>query len=118
MQQFKAEHGLVDTSNGTAITDQQLGALTAQLVQAQGDEAQARAKLSRVQQLVRGGHGADSSDVVSSPLIAQLRQQESSLIQQKADLSSRYGPMHPSIININSQLHDLRQKIDEARKAK
>ena len=70
VQQFKAEHGLVDTSNGTAITDQQLGALTAQLVQAQGDEAQARAKLSRVQQLVRGGHGADSTDVVSSPLIA------------------------------------------------
>ena len=113
VQQFKAEHGLVDTSNGTAITDQQLGALTAQLVQAQGDEAQARAKLSRVQQLVRGGRGADSTDVVSSPLITQLRQQESSLIQQKADLSSRYGPMHPSIININSQLHDLRQKIDE-----
>ena len=113
VQQYKAEHGLVDTSNGTAISDQQLGALTAQLVQAEGDEAQARAKLSRVQQLVRSGHGADSTDVVASPLIAQLRQQESSLIQQKADLSTRYGPMHPSMVNINNQLRDLRQKISE-----
>lgn len=113
VQQYKAEHGLVDTSNGTAITDQQLGALTAQLVQAEGDEAQARAKLSRVQQLVHAGHGADATDVVASPLIAQLRQQESTLIQQKADLSSRYGPMHPAMLNINSQLRDLRQKISE-----
>jgi succinoglycan biosynthesis transport protein ExoP len=113
VQQYKAEHGLVDTSNGTAITDQQLGALTAQLVQAQGDEAQANARLARVQQLVHSGHGADATDVVSSPLIAQLRQQESTLIQQKADLSTRYGPMHPAMLNINSQLRDLREKINE-----
>lgn len=113
LQQYKAEHGIVDTSDGNALSDQQLGALTAQLVQAEGDEAQARAKLSRVQQLVHSGHGADASDVVTSPLISQLREQEATLIQQKADLSSHYGPMHPQMQNVEARLRELRSKISE-----
>lgn len=112
VQEYKADHGLVDTSNGTAITDQQLGALTAQLVQAEGDQAQANAKLARVQQLVRSGHGADSTEVVASPLIGQLREQESTLLEQKADLSSRYGPMHPAMQNIDAKLRELQDKIN------
>jgi len=112
VQEYKAVHGLVDTSNGTAITDQQLGALTAQLVQAEGDQAQANAKLARVQELVRSGHGADATDVVASPLIGQLREQESTLLEQKADLSSRYGPMHPAMQNIDAKLRELQDKIN------
>ena len=113
VQQYKAENGLVDTSNGSALTDQQLGALTAQLVQAEGDEAQAQAKLSRVQQLVQSGRGADATDVVDSPLIVQLRGQEATLLQQKADLSSHYGPLHPSMLNVEARIRELRAKISE-----
>jgi uncharacterized protein involved in exopolysaccharide biosynthesis len=32
---------------------------------------------------------------VASPVIAQLRAQESDLIQQEAELAARYGPKHP-----------------------
>jgi len=113
VQQYKAQNGLVDTSNGTAITDQQLGALTAQLVQVEGDEAQARAKLARVQQLVHSGNGADATEVVTSPLITELREQQATLAQQKADLSTHYGPLHPSMQKIDAKLRELDGKINE-----
>jgi polysaccharide biosynthesis transport protein len=113
VQQYKAQNGLVDTSTGTPLTDQQLGDLTTQLVVAQGNEAEAEAKLARVQQLIRSGNSADVTEVVDSPLITQLREQEATLIQQRADLSSRYGPLHPKMQDIQAQLRDLKSKIAE-----
>lgn len=113
VQQYKAEHGLIDTSNGTPLTDQQLSDLTTQLIQAQGDQAQAQAKSARVRQLLKSGRGADMTDAVTSPLIMQLREQEATLLQQKADLSSRYGPLHPAMQNVDARLGELRKKISE-----
>lgn len=113
VQQYKAENGLIDTSNGTAMTDQQLGDLTSQLIQAEGDEARAQAKFNRVKQLVQSGRSADVTDVVASPLIGQLREQEATLLQQKADLSSRYGPLHPAMQNVEARIRELKQKITE-----
>lgn len=113
VQQYKAENGLIDTSNGTPLTDQQLSDLTTQLIQAQGDEAQARAKLARTRTLLQSGRGADTTDVVASPLIIQLRAQEATLLQQKANLSTRYGPLHTALRDVNAQLAELKQKIAE-----
>jgi succinoglycan biosynthesis transport protein ExoP len=113
VQLYKAENGLIDTSNGTPLTDQQLSSLTTQLIQAQGEQAQAQAKLGRVNQLLKSGRGADITDAVASPLIMQLREQEATLLQQQADLSSRYGPLHPAMQNVNARLGELRKKISE-----
>src|SRR5262249_10124878 len=33
------------------------------------------------------------------------------LLEQKADLSSRYGPMHPTMQNIDAKLKELQDKI-------
>ena len=67
VQQYKAEHGLVDTSTGTALTDQEMGNLIIQLITAEGNQAQAQAKLTQMRQLVSSGHGADVTQVVDLP---------------------------------------------------
>ncbi len=113
VQLYKAQHGLLDTSTGTALTDQKLGDLTSQLIGAEGDRAEAQAKLSRVKQLVQSGKNADVTEVVDSPLIGQLREQEATLLQQKADFSSRYGDRNPKMVSLETQLSVLKQKIDE-----
>ena len=113
VQLYKAQHGLLDTSTGTALTDQKLGDLTSQLIAAEGDRAEAQAKLARVKQLVQSGKNADVTEVVDSPLIAQLREQEATLLQQKADFSSRYGDRNPKMVSLETQLNVLKQKIDE-----
>ena len=113
VQQYKAEHGLLDTSTGAALSDQKLGDLTTQLIAAEGDRAEAQAKLSRVKQLVQSGNHAEVTEVVDSPLIGQLREQEATLLQQKADFASRYGDRNPKMLSLETQLNVLKQKIDE-----
>jgi len=113
VQLYKAQHGLVDTSTGAALTDQKLGDLTSQLIAAEGERAQAQAKLARVRELVQAGKNADVTEVVDSALIAQLRQQEATLLQQKADFSSRYGDRNPKMVSLETQLNVLKQKIEE-----
>ena len=113
VQLYKAEHGLLDTSTGAALTDQKLGDLTSQLVAAEGDRAEAQAKLTRVKQLVQSGKNADVTEVVDAPLIAQLREQEATLLQQKADYSSRYGDHYPKMASLETQIDVLKQKIDD-----
>jgi polysaccharide biosynthesis transport protein len=113
VQAYKAKNGLIDTSAGTALTDQRLGNLTTQLIAAEGDRAEAEAKLARMKQLIGSGKNADVTEVVDSPLIGQLREQEATLLQQKADLSSRYGDLNPKMASIDTQLAVLKQKIDE-----
>ena len=95
------------------MMDRQLNELTSQLIQAQGTEAEARAKLTRVKQLVQSGHSADVTAVVDLPLITQLRQQETALLQQKSALSTTYGPLHPNMQNIERQVGELQAKISE-----
>lgn len=111
--EYKAQNNLTDTSTGTPMTDQQLGDLTSQLVLAETDASDAEAKLGRVRALASSGRSADVTEVVDSPLITQLREQEATLLQQRADLSSRYGPLHPKMRDIDAQLSELDRKISE-----
>lgn len=115
---YKAEKNLTDTSSpgagpGTTIVQQQLSALNLQLINAQSDLAQQEAKFNQVMAMKESGRSADVSQVVSSPLISQLRQQEVELLRQEAELSTKYGPLHPRIQDLESQKENLAGKIDE-----
>ena len=111
VQRYKAQNNLNDTADGNSIVDQQMGAISTQLVAARADLAQKQAIYARVTQLVRSGRSADVSQVVASPLIVQLRAQETDLVQQEAELGTRYGPRHPKMIEIKSQKENLDSKI-------
>ena len=113
VQRYKAEHAITDTGDGTtSIVDQQLTAINTQLVQARADLAAKQANYERIQALLKSGDAADVSQVVSSPLIVQLRTQQSDAIRDKAEIDSRYGPKHPKRVAAESQLRDIQAKID------
>lgn len=104
VQAFREKHGLIETG-GQTITDQQLAELNTQLILARTERAQAEARMA--------GSGGDesSTDVLDSKLIQDLRGQEVQVLRKKSDLSSQYGPKHPKMINVTSELRDLRDKI-------
>ncbi len=87
-------------------------AVSAQLVQAQSDLAAKQAAYDRVTTLRKSGDVANGSQAATSPVVTQLRQQESDLIQQEAQLSTRYGPRHPKMVQMESQKRDLENKIN------
>jgi len=111
VQRYRAQNDLSDTESGTPLIDQQLIAQSAALVQAKSDLAQKQAISSQVNSMIAQGQGADVSQVVSSPLIIQLRTQEADLLRQEAQLSAKYGPRHPKMIELESQKQNLEDKI-------
>jgi exopolysaccharide transport family protein len=113
VQQYKVENNITETAGGGSIVDQQLAQLNGQLITARSDLAEQEAKYSRVRDMAQSGHSADVSQVVASPLILQLRQQESELLRQEGEFSTRYGPLHPKTLDIKSQKRNLESKIAE-----
>jgi len=108
---YKTEHDLVDSADGKSLTDEQLIAINAQLVQAQSDLAEKRAAYERVAALARTGNAADVTPVVTSKMIGDLRTQEAELVRQEADLATRYGPNHPKMVAVRNEKRDLEAKI-------
>jgi polysaccharide biosynthesis transport protein len=113
VQEYKAENSLTEVGNGSSLVNQQLSDLNGQLIIAKSDLAEKEARYARVLQLQRTGHAEDVTQVVDSPLINQLRGQEADLMRQQADMSSKYGPRHPKMLDVESQVENLKAKIAE-----
>jgi succinoglycan biosynthesis transport protein ExoP len=114
VQAYTAVNDLNDAGQGTqSLVDQQLGAINTQLVQVRADLAEKQATYEHVAGLVKSGRAADVSQVVASPLMVQLREQQADAIRNSADLDSKYGPKHPKRIAAESQLRDLDSKVEQ-----
>jgi uncharacterized protein involved in exopolysaccharide biosynthesis/Mrp family chromosome partitioning ATPase len=111
VQRYKAEHNLNDSAPGSSIVDQQMVGISAQIVVARSDLAEKQAINDRIKQLMASGHSADVGQIVSSPLVVQLRGQQAALLAQEGELNSKYGPRHPKIQAIQEQKSDLDLKI-------
>ncbi len=112
VQLFKEKHDLIKLS-GETVGDKQLSELNSQLILARTELAQAEARLAQSKELAASKNGVESAlEVMSSPLIQKLREQEAGILREKSELESRYGKRHPLIIKIRAQLKDLRKKID------
>jgi exopolysaccharide transport family protein len=111
VQQYKSDNNLTEVS-GTSVVDQQLAGLNQQLILARSELAEQEARYARVSELQNAGRAQDVSQVVASPLINSLRAQESELLRREADFSSRYGPRHPRMIDLQSEKENLLANIE------
>lgn len=115
VEDFRGRHGLRRKNERQAtVSDQQLSELNSRLVIARSDMAQKQARLDQARSLVRSrGNVETSSDVLQSPLIQRLREQESSKSREMSEALKVYGDRHPRILGIRADLGDLRGKIAE-----
>ena len=113
VQRYKAAHHINTPVNGMSVVDQQIRDVNSQLVIAKADLAEKQANYNSLTALQAAGKAANASQVLSSPLIATLRAQESDLNRQLADISSRYLPSHPKIQDLQAQKENLEGKINE-----
>jgi capsular exopolysaccharide synthesis family protein len=108
---YRTENGL-ESAAGTTITEQQLSELNAQLILARADRAEKQAKYARAKQILTSGGSIESVvDVLQSSVISNLRQQEAEIARKQGDLSSKYGPRHPAILNLEAEKRDLETQI-------
>lgn len=112
VQLYRAQHHLIGTKNVT-VTTQQLSELNSQLIIAQADLAQKAANLRQIEALVRSGGVDSAAQVLASPAIQQLKLQEATLLQKRAELSTRYRAEYPTMINLQAQINDVKRKIQQ-----
>lgn len=106
VQDYMARYQTGD-SQGANITAQQLSQVNAQLIAARSDQAAAEAKYRQAEQMVRNLGEAGAATALSSPLLVSLRGQQADLVRQEAELSNRYGPRHPTMIELRTKIRDV-----------
>ena len=111
VEQFRSQNGLFQTSNST-LPREELTQLSSQLVQAEAERSTVVARLSLARELVANEGAIDSTlEVLQSPLIQNLRQQEVQLRAQIAEFSATLLPSHPRMKTAEANLADLRLQI-------
>jgi polysaccharide biosynthesis transport protein len=111
MATYRAQHQLPE-NNGTALGAVQMGALNTELIATQAELATKQAKLGVLRKLRADSAGFETvPEVASSPMIANLRQQQSDLRRQEAQTAQEYGPRHPKIIQLEAEQQALEIKI-------
>jgi polysaccharide biosynthesis transport protein len=115
--EYKTRHNIVDTG-GHLINEQQLSEINTALVKARADTAEARARLDRVSQIVKGNDldpsGAEVAtvaDALHNEIIVKLRQQYLELVQRQSILTNRLGGNHLAVVNIRTQVSEIRRSI-------
>jgi uncharacterized protein involved in exopolysaccharide biosynthesis len=111
VESYRQQEDLVVGAD-TSLVAQQISQLSTQLIIAKSTRAESQARLRQVTNLINSSGGVDSvAEVLASPLIQNLREQEAQVDRRIAELSNEYGDKHPRMINIRAEMKDLQSKI-------
>ena len=118
---FRSKHGLLQAQERQTVVASKLTELNSELVKAEMRKAELQARLQQLQTILpHQGDGVlnwskldASSEVLSSPLIQTLRAQEIKASGTVAELTDKYGPLHPKMARAEAELKDLRSRIQE-----
>lgn len=108
---YQAKNNLVEGTR-TVISAEQLSAMNSALASAKAKRAEAEARLQQIQKAsLDKKHFETAAEIVNSTLIQNLKRDEIALERKVSELSSRYGPKHPAMQDMKSQLRKIRQSI-------
>lgn len=112
VEAHRARTGLL-SAEGSTLTEQAIRDTNSQLLAAQSDLAEKRARLQNVNNQITAGGGVDTIvEALNSPAVNDLRRQQTELIQRKAVLQTRYGERHPDIQRVKNEEADLERQIN------
>jgi polysaccharide biosynthesis transport protein len=115
VQDFKTKNNLVDVGTHGLVSDQQLQEINSQLVIATSHTAEMRARLDRVEALLKAPTEESAigtvAETLTSPVIVRLRQQFLDVRKREAEFSLRYGSAHTASINLRNEMVELQRSI-------
>ncbi|WP_210189211.1 polysaccharide biosynthesis tyrosine autokinase [Bradyrhizobium erythrophlei] len=108
---FKSKNNIVD-AGGRSISEQQVAELNSQLLAARTVTADARARLDRIEQVMKSDvRDATVTDTLRSDVVSKLRTQYLDIANREADLSARYGVNHLAAVNLRNQMREIAKSI-------
>lgn len=111
VDEFKKANRIL-TSEGGLVNEQQLSRLNGELGTARGVAAEAKARHDQITSALKAGVSPDTlPDAIRSSLIQRLREQYAQVARREAALSSQLQARHPVLIEVRSQLNEIRAQI-------
>jgi succinoglycan biosynthesis transport protein ExoP len=115
-QRFRAQNQIVAGAQGATVTEQQLTELNQRLVLARARVAEVEARVAQVDRLLATRGTTDpgaSAEALASNVISTLRGQAAEISRREAELANQLGPRHPAVVDVRSQLENVRRLISE-----
>jgi succinoglycan biosynthesis transport protein ExoP len=110
---FKTKNNIV-AAGGRLMNEQQLSELNSSLIQARAQTAEAKAKLDRIDEILRSGvdvPDATVTDSLRNEVITKLRSQYLDFSRKESEYSVKYGSGHLAVINLRGQMREIRKVI-------
>ena len=112
VQRYRIANNLPSTT-GANLTEQEISSYNQATATARAQTAEDAARLATARrQLARGSNGDDVGEALQSPVVSGLRQRQAELTSQLANLRANYGPRHPEVLKVQSQLAALDGQIE------
>ncbi len=111
VEDYRRRTGLLKGAT-TGVTEQQLTELNTQLIMAQAAKAEADSRLRDAQGLAKRADASETiPEVLRSPTVQALKQQQVEVERKIAEYSSTYGERHPKMINARNEAEEVRRKF-------
>jgi polysaccharide biosynthesis transport protein len=112
VERFRAENDLLDVKD-VRLSEQELAEINGQLVMARANLAAKRAKLAQLDNLRSRGQLDAVAEVIGSPVIITLRQQEGDILRREAELAQEYGARHPLMQQLIQEKASIQAKVGQ-----
>ena len=113
---YRAEQGLIDVT-GESFSEKAATGIATELATARTKLASAQSRYETVQSLITSGASFDSiSEIIASPIIAELRTQQVTLDRKLAELKVRYGDRHPEVLKTREEYTELTRQINREKR--
>ena len=111
VEKYRTEQGLIQNGD-VMISTQEATDVSGQLAIVRSQRAEAESRLNALQSALHSQGSAEAlPDVLDSPLIQSLREQEAEVQRKVSDLAAKVGPQHPDLLSAKAELGQIRAKI-------
>ncbi len=111
IEQYRARYGLYETK-GLSLQGQQIMNLTQMLVQARAERSEKESRLRYIRDLQNRRESLNTlSEVMNSPYMTRLWEQERELQKAEAELLSTFGEKHPRVQMLKAEQAKVADKI-------
>ena len=118
---YEQANNIVDTDQGRdgkeakTASEQRVAELNTQMLVAQAQVAEARAKMDRIQAVLTsnsaGAVDATVADTLKNDVVTRLRSQYLDLASKAQDWAARYGKDHLAVVNLRNQMTEINAAI-------
>ena len=109
---YRSSSDIYKTGEQNTFAETQLNDISLELARVRGERANAEARAESVRTALKAGRNGDSiAEVVASPMIQRLKETQSSIEGQIADLSTSLLDGHPRLKGLRSQLTGISEQI-------